>query len=380
MLQDKRLLPGHFIKYLGTLHGSQHGGVSAMYGSLPAGDGAAERALGSSIAEQPAIVSATPMENAGAGDGAHNSLVPALMDGETGTADVQPTTLDTGAAPPPPRDTSRRRAEKALAVLTATWASLSAKHADAEDPFYDHAASICNMAHGQLLRLDAASLVESVAALAFISNPDAPAGLSKQRLRPIISPKKKTRGKAKVSTPLAAESSPEKPEAAKFFVPIKHKSSLLEEVGKQQTAGMHKKAQQAEAKARAKLHAKRQPRSGAAGESATAENDSSSQRNATGKENTTSAANVPSSQQQPQSAARPQLPAPSHDPMAGIQSAAASEQEPITCSGTQVACGSPALALGSEPLPAPIQQLHSGNAAKRRRTQPSWLRESVKEF
>ncbi|CAL8467869.1 g7407 [Coccomyxa elongata] len=86
-----------------------------------------------------------------------------------------------------------------------------------KDPFYDHAASICKLAHGQLLRLDAASLVESTAALAFISNPDAPAGLSKQRLRPGISPKKKTKGKARVTIPLAAESSPEKPEAAKFF-------------------------------------------------------------------------------------------------------------------------------------------------------------------
>ena len=60
MLQDKRLLAGHFIKFLGTLHGSQHGGVEAMYNSLPAHTGAAQP--GSSVAVQPTIVSATLME------------------------------------------------------------------------------------------------------------------------------------------------------------------------------------------------------------------------------------------------------------------------------------------------------------------------------
>ncbi len=121
-------------------------------------------------------------------------------------------------------------------------------------------------------------------ALAFICNPDAPAGLSKQRLRPGISPKKKTKGKARVTTPLAAESSHEKPEAAKFFVPSKHKSSLLDEVGKQQTAGMQKKAEHAEARARAILQGKKQPRFVAAGDKITAEINRSG--NSNGKENT----------------------------------------------------------------------------------------------
>ena len=71
MLQDKRLQAGHFIRYLGTLHGSQHGGVEAIYGSLPAHTGAAQS--GSSIAEQPTIVSATLIESAGAGDGTSNT-------------------------------------------------------------------------------------------------------------------------------------------------------------------------------------------------------------------------------------------------------------------------------------------------------------------
>ena len=213
---------------------------------------------------------------------------------ESAPADVKPTTTAPGAPTLPPRDTARRRAERALALLTARCASLSAKHADAEDPFYDHAAYICKLAHGQLMRLDAVSLVESTAALAFISNPDAPAGLSKQRLRPGISPKKKSRGKARVTAPLAAESSPEKPEAAKFFVPSKHKSSLLEEVGKQQTAGMQKNAEHAEARARAKVQAKKQPQVGAAVDNASAETDISG--NTTGKENKSNAANLPREQ------------------------------------------------------------------------------------
>ncbi|BDA51387.1 hypothetical protein COCOBI_18-2640 [Coccomyxa sp. Obi] len=119
--------------------------------------------------------------------------------GETGPADVQPTRTDSGAAPPPPRDTARRHAEKTLATLTATW------------------------------------------------------------------------------------------------------------VGKQQTAGMQKKAEQAEAKARAKVLAKKQPQSGTAGERATAEIDSSGISNATGKENRDTAAKEPSSQ----AAASPQQPLPS---------------------------------------------------------------------
>ena len=125
MLQDKRLQAGHFIKYLGTLHGSQHGGVEAMYGSLPAHIGAAQP--GSSVAEQPTFVSATLMKSAGAGDGISNTSALALV--ESAPADVQPTTTEPGAPTLPSRDTARRRAERALALLTATCASLSAKHA-----------------------------------------------------------------------------------------------------------------------------------------------------------------------------------------------------------------------------------------------------------
>ena len=156
MLQDKRLLAGHFIKFLGTLHGSQHGGVEAMYNSLPAHTGTAQP--GSSVVVQPTIVSATLMESAGAGDGTSKTSALALV--ESAPADVQPTTTEPGAPTLPPRDTARRRAERALALLTATCAGLSAKRADAEDSFNDHAASICKLAHGQLMRLDAASLVE----------------------------------------------------------------------------------------------------------------------------------------------------------------------------------------------------------------------------
>ena len=378
MLQDKRLLAGHFIKYLGTLHGSQHGGVEAMYGSLPAATGAAQP--GSSIVEQPTIVSATLMESAGAGDGTRNTSALALV--ESAPVDVQPAeprTTDPGAATLPSRDTAQRRAERALALLTATCASLTAKHADAEHPFYDHAASICKLAHGQLMRLDAASLVESTAALAFISNPDAPAGLSKQRLRPVISPKKKSRGKARVIAPFAAESSPEKPEAAKFFVPSKHKASLLEEVGKQQTAGMQRKAEHAEARARAKLQAKKQPQVGAA-DKAIAEIDISG--NATGKENDSNAANLPSSDQQPQPAPSPQQSLPSHVLVPCAQSAAALHHACIISRGAREAASSPApaAALGSQALPAPVKQLDTGLVAKRRRVQPSWLRECEKEF
>lgn len=121
MLQDKRLQAGHFRKYLGTLHGSQHGGVEAMYGSLPVHTGAAQP--GSSVAEQPAIVSATLMESAGAGDGTSITSVLALE--ESTPADVQPTTTEPGAPTLPPQDTARRRAERAIALLTATCASLS---------------------------------------------------------------------------------------------------------------------------------------------------------------------------------------------------------------------------------------------------------------
>ena len=75
------------------------------------------------------------MESTGAGDGTSNTSALALL--ERAPADVQPTTTEPGAPTLPPRDTARRRAERALALLTATCASLSAKHADAEDPFYD---------------------------------------------------------------------------------------------------------------------------------------------------------------------------------------------------------------------------------------------------
>ncbi|CAL8465832.1 g5368 [Coccomyxa elongata] len=344
-----------------------------MYGSLPAHDGAAQP--GSSVAEQPTIVSTTPVESAVAGNGTSNTSVPALV--VTAPASVPPTTSDTGYPTPPPRDTACRHAEKALALLTATCASLSAKHADTENPFYDHAASICKLAHGQLLRLDAASLLESTAALAFISNPDAPAGLSKQRLRPGMSPKKKTRGKARVTTPLAAESSPEKLEAAKFFVPSKYESSLLEEVGKQQTACKQQKAEHAEARARAKLQAKKQPKFGAAGSKASAIIDSSG--NATGKENKSHAANLP---EQPHPAPSSQQPLPSHD-LPGVQRAAAIKHASINSSGArEAACKSPAQAAahGNQPLPAPVMHLDTGLVAKRRRVQPSWLTECVKEF
>ena len=176
---------------------------------------------------------------------------------------------------------------------------------------------------------------------------------------------------------LAAESSPKKPEAAKFFVPSKHKSSLLEEVGKQQTAGMQKKAEHAEARARAKLQAKKQPKFGAAGSKATAEIDSSG--NATGKENKSHAANLP---EQPQPAPSSQQPLPSHN-LPGVQSAAAIKHASINSSGArEAACKSPALAaaLGNQPLPAPVMQSDTGLVAKRSRVQPSWLTECVKEF
>jgi hypothetical protein len=383
MLQDKRLLPGHFIKYLGTLHGSQHGGVKALYDSLPAGSGATIAEVGSGSAEQRDGVAATQTESAGAAtgvEGAHAVSVPALVDGETGSADVQPTPVDTAAAPaPPPQDNARRRAEKGLARLTAIWASLLAKHSDAEDPFFDHVASVCNVAHGQLVRLDAATLVDSAAALAFISNPEAPAGLSKQRLRPFISPKKKGRGQGRVSAPLAAESSPVKPEAAKFFVPVKHKSSLLEDVGKQQTAGMQKKADFAEARARAKLQAKKQPQSGTVGGRATAEIDFSGISNGTGKENTDTAPRLPGSQQQPQAGESTEQFPHSHGLMASAQIVA--EHAAINCNGPQRAgCSSPALSLGSQPLAASVEPSNQRSLAKRRRVQPSWLSESVHEF
>lgn len=371
MLLDKRLVPGHFIRFLGTLHGSQHGGVKAMYDSLQASSdaGAAERASGSGDAEQPDSVAATHEECVGAGDAAHASSVPVSS---TGPADVQPAA--------PRRDAPLRRAEKALAKLTATLANLSAKHADAEDPFHDHAASICNAANGQLLQLGAASLVDSPGALAFVSNPDAPPGLSKQRLRPFISPKKKSRGKAKGSTPLAAESSPVKPVAARFFVPVKCKSSLLEEVGKQQTAGMQKKAEQAEIRARATLHAAKQPQSGTAPVRALAEIGVSNAA-ATGTENKDTAIKVPSSQQQPQAVASPQPLLPRPDLTACSPIANASEHARNTCMGIQgAASSSPALVPASQPLPASAKQSDTGMGRKRRRVQPTWLRESVKEF
>ncbi|CAL8471874.1 g11416 [Coccomyxa elongata] len=161
-----------------------------MYGSLPAHTGAAQP--GSSVAEQPATVSATLMESAGARDGTSITSVLALE--ESAPADVQPTTTEQGAPTLPPRDTPPRRAERALALLTATCASLSAKHADAEDPFYDHAASICKLAHGQLMRLDASSFLESTALFAFHQQPGCASRALKAALEAGHLPKKEEQG------------------------------------------------------------------------------------------------------------------------------------------------------------------------------------------
>ncbi|CAL8467868.1 g7406 [Coccomyxa elongata] len=146
---------------------------------------------------------------------------------------------------------------------------------------------------------------------------------------------------------------------------------------------MQKRAEHAEATARAKLQAKKQPQFGAAANKATAELNISG--NATGKENTSNAANLPSIEQQPQPAPSPQQPLPGHDLVPGVQSAAALEHATINTSSAReapAACNSPALAaaVGSQPLPASVKQLDTGLVAKRRRVQPSWLRECEKEF
>ena len=152
-----------------------------------------------------------------AGDGTNDRLVLALV--ETAPADVQPMTTNTGAPRPSTRDTARRRAETALTLLTATCINLSAKHTDAEDPFDDHAASVCKLAHGQHLRSSATRTRWP--------------GSQSSALGPSHLPKDEVQGQGQGNRTLGRKVLAEKPEAAKFFVPSKHESSLLGEVGKQ---------------------------------------------------------------------------------------------------------------------------------------------------
>ena len=143
---------------------------------------------------------------------------------------------------------------------------------------------------------------------------------------------------------------------------------------------MQKKAEHAEASSRAKLQAKKQPQVGAAVDKASVGTDISG--NATDKENKSNAANLPSNQQ-PQAPPSLQQLLPSRGIVPRIRSAAALEHASIISSGAQeVACNNPApaAALGSRPLPAPVEQSDTGLVAKRRRVQPSWLRDCQEDF
>lgn len=406
MLQDERLQPGHFIKFLGTLHDNQHGGVEAMYASLPKcpnGNSAAilvpsigaelgeahpqtaatdpglsataaaaetpswEGHAAASLPSQTCVSDGAPLQTSTEGG------APAAA-GETAAAQSQPNASVGGhGLLPKRRETGLEQASKAVEQLTATFQRLAAKHPDADDSFFEHAVAICNLAQGQLQRLDVAALVTSTAALNFITNPDAPAGFSKARLKPHISPKKKCKGKSKPEARLAAES-PEKPEASRFYVPKKQKLSMMEEAGKEQTAGMRQKAERAEAAARAKVTAaKKHP----LGRAVAKADDHGSQAmsgvftgGSDGKENASSVANL-LDMQQPASVLG--LYAPPHSERATIANQAGAKEKSFTGSGTACTDG---LALAA-PLPM-LEPAEESRATKRRAVkQPAWLSDSV---
>lgn len=277
------------------------------------------------------------------------------------------------------RDSARHKAEKALDALSNIFRTVAARHADVDDNYFYHAAAIFNAAHGQLQRLEAAEMVASTACLQFISNPDAPAGFSKQRLKPHISPRKKRRGKAKPTVRFAADS-PERPEAFKFFVPRKLKLSMTEEASKEQTAGMRKKAEQAELAARARLEAaekkaqqhKRFPESHASGKQGMDSTEVGAQ---AGKENDSRAANAPSCE-------------PLDDGVlhghACVSTAVPAERKKGR-QGKKLAeqkCQSGGELAPARHQPASPKGQLNGISAKRRRvvSRPAWLLDSVAEY
>jgi len=286
---DTRLKGGHFIKYAGTLHGTQHGGLAAMYASMPrdtfdihqlvqagtkeggnsgdsggfAGSGGAPGSSGTDIADEggPQPASAENIILAGWLSASEaTGLLPS--NSEFMGSDVLPTLeqekqnrleqLEPSMLGSNQQQSAAVRLQRAATALQQVILGLTTESDDVDEGLQHHSASILENTVLQIKTIRVQLAVEGspkdLALEPFQVSACAPEGMSKQRMRPFFETmldRRRNRGPSKPRVPLTGESPTKaaavEPEAAKFFIAKGTKTSMLEDAGKQQSAAQARK-------------------------------------------------------------------------------------------------------------------------------------------
>lgn len=295
---DTRLTGGHFIKYAGTLCGTQHGGLAAMYASLgpltadmplsqsgvaevgsgSSRDGSGSGTHSSTQTGQPAaaegvwLAAADVAADVGVTLLAHADISaaaqplqeqPSHVDANLAQPQLQRSQVESNLAQPLQQQQHHEQAAsirlKRAAIVLQRLAEEVGAEGGSEDVQH-HSAVILENAALQIekLRVQLPAERNSLALLPFLPRDDAPACMSKQRLKPFFEGGR-NRGPPRPSVPLVEESPPRtaQPLAVKFYIPVAPKTSMLEEVGRQQTAAQARKTVHA-AQAHAKQKRKQQ--------------------------------------------------------------------------------------------------------------------------